>query len=55
MKSESQQGQNTGAFGSWLTKYLKGSQSYKNYQVYYDHGDRTNHANVVAIKDRSHV
>lgn len=50
MRPGIQQGQSTGAFGRWLTDYLKASRQYKDYQVYYDHGDRQAGANVVAIK-----
>lgn len=50
MRSGIQHGQNTGDFGSWLTVYLRDSRRYRDYQVYYDHGNRTTVANVVAIK-----
>jgi hypothetical protein len=45
-----QVGANTGAFGEWLTNYLRGISKYQDYLVYYDHGDPIAHSNVVVIK-----
>jgi len=43
-------GERTGQFGLWLTEYLREEREEKNYIVYYDHGDPTQHDNVKAIK-----
>ena len=50
MRLSSKQGKNTGDFGLWLTNYFKDTLSYQKFQVYYDHGDSTKEANVVATK-----
>jgi hypothetical protein len=43
------QGQETGAFGRWLTDYLRHPANREGSRVYYDHGD-SSEPNVVAIK-----
>ncbi|MFO8145166.1 MAG: hypothetical protein R6T89_05520 [Candidatus Syntrophosphaera sp.] len=43
-------GEKTGQFGLWLTGYVCSKLLDKNYTVYYDHGDPTEHSNVAAIK-----
>ena len=50
MRLSSKQGQNTGDFGFWLTNYFKDTLAYQKFQIYYDHGDSTKEANVVATK-----
>lgn len=42
-------GMETGRFGEWLTGLLRRHPT-ENIQVYYDHGDKTVHSNVAAIK-----
>lgn len=42
-----EQGVETGKFGEWLTDYL---QSLSDYRVYFDHGDASRYANVLATK-----
>lgn len=45
------QGIQTAKFGEWLTDYLKNIPKYKNYLVYYGHGDKQIHPdNVIKIK-----
>jgi hypothetical protein len=44
------QGRETGVFGQWLTEYLSKSTAHRGCQVFYDHGDRGEANNVVAIK-----
>jgi hypothetical protein len=50
MDTPARQGQNTGAFGKWLTAYLKDAAAFRDFEVYYDHGDTAVDANVVAVK-----
>lgn len=44
------QGVETGAFGKWLTEYMRGIPKYANHQVYYDHGDTSVETNVAVPK-----
>lgn len=44
------QGENTGEFGKWLTNYLKNATAFRDFEVYYDHGDTAVDANVLAVK-----
>jgi hypothetical protein len=43
-------GQESASFGQWLSDTLRENPKYQHYAVYYDHGDRTIHPNVAAIK-----
>ena len=47
MGSRKKAGEKTGEFGAWLTEALKETPQY---QVYYDHGNPEEHANVAVIK-----
>ena len=42
-------GERTGEFGCWLTRYLAGTSGYRDYIVYYDHGDKQSEPNVAVI------
>jgi hypothetical protein len=50
MTGSKKAGENTGLFGQWLSSYIRGIPRYKDYLVYYDHGDPVVDSNVVAIK-----
>ena len=45
-----EQGVETGAFGGWLTDYLRSSPNHREYRVYFDHGDKLKYSNVLATK-----
>ena len=38
----------TGKFGFWLTKYMRSKLKYRNYEVFYDHGNNKKYKNVVS-------
>jgi hypothetical protein len=42
--------QESALFGQWLSDRLRKNPRYRHYAVYYDHGDKTVHPNVAAIK-----
>jgi len=46
----SKHGKWTGEFGLWLTNYLNTISCYRKHSVFYDHGNKQEHPNVVAIK-----
>ena len=50
MSLKSKHGYLTGEFGYWLTQYLQNSSHHQKLAVFYDHGEKEDNPNVVAIK-----
>ncbi|MBE0411131.1 MAG: hypothetical protein IBX69_15525 [Anaerolineales bacterium] len=50
MVASKKHGQESASFGQWLSDRLRENPRYRHYAVYYDHGDKTIHPNVAAIK-----